>query len=250
VKLDIVIPVYNEGANIVPVLEAFRKELHLPYRVLICYDFDEDTTLAALAPLPKEQYRYELVKNKGRGVMEAIRAGLEQTTAEYVITFPADDDFNAPRVPAMIAKADEGYDIVSGSRFIPGGCMTNCPWLKAVLVRTSSFFLYHVCRVPSHDATNGLRLFSRRVIDEITIESKVGFAYSVELLVKCHRLGWPIGEVPFQWFERKAGKSRFQVLNWVPAYMHWVFYAMATTWLRRESSAPATPEGTPASKKI
>ena len=233
-KLDIVIPVYNEGSNILPVLESFRRELRFPYRVLVCYDFDEDTTLAALGPLSKEEYHYELVKNKGRGVMDAIRAGLVRTTADFVITFPADDDFNAPRLPAMIAKAEEGNDIVSGSRFIPGGCMTNCPWLKAVLVRTSSFFLYHIARVPSHDATNGLRLFSRRVIEQIPIESQVGFAYSIELLVKCHRLGWPIAEVPFLWHERKAGKSRFKILNWVPAYLHWVFYALATTWLRRD----------------
>ena len=234
-KLDIVIPVYNEGPNILPVLESFRRDLRYPYRVLICYDFDEDTTLAALAPLSKEQYPFGLVKNKGRGVMDAIRAGLAQTTADFVLTFPADDDFNAPRINAMIEKAEAGHDIVCGSRFIPGGCMTNCPWLKAVMVRTAAFFMYNIARVPSHDATNGLRLFSRRVIDKIPIESQVGFAYSMELLVKCHRLGWPVGEVPFLWHERKAGKSRFRVIRWVPAYMHWVFYALATTWLGGKS---------------
>jgi glycosyltransferase involved in cell wall biosynthesis len=234
-KLDIVIPVYNEGSNILPVLESFRRELRGPYRVLICYDFDGDTTLAALDTLLKEEYHFELVKNQGRGVLDAIRAGLARTNAEFVLTFPADDDFNAPRINAMIEKAQAGYDIVCGSRFIAGGCMTDCPWLKALLVRTSAFFMYHVARVPSHDASNGLRLFSRRVIDRIPIESQVGFAYSIELLVKCHRLGWPIGEVPFSWHERKAGKSRFRTLRWIPAYMQWVYYALATTWLRKKS---------------
>jgi len=76
-NLDIVIPVYNEGENIKSVLESFRREVKVPYRVLICYDFDEDTTLAALEPLPMEEYHYELVKNEGRGVMSAIRAGNE-----------------------------------------------------------------------------------------------------------------------------------------------------------------------------
>jgi glycosyltransferase involved in cell wall biosynthesis len=232
-KLDIVIPVYNEGPNILAVLESFRRELHFPYRALICYDFDGDTTLAALEPLSKEEYHFELVKNEGRGVLDAIRAGLRRTDAPFVLTFPADDDYNAARINAMIEKAESGCDIVCGSRFIPGGCMTNCPWLKATMVRTSAFFMYHIARVPSHDSTNGLRLFSRRVIDRIPIESQIGFAFSIELLVKCHRLGWPIGEVPFLWHERTAGKSRFRTLRWMPAYLHWVYYALATTWLRR-----------------
>jgi hypothetical protein len=71
------------------------------------------------------------------------------------------------------------------------------------------------------------------VLDEIPIESKVGFAYSIELLVKAHRLRWPIAEVPVSWFERKAGKSRFRTLGWLPQYSRWVFYALATTFLMR-----------------
>src|ERR1700751_4171132 len=133
-KLDIVIPVYNEGANIVSVLESFRRELRFPYSVLICYDFDGDSTLAVLDPLSKEDYHFELVKNNGRGVLDAIRAGLRHTTAPFVLTFPADDNYNAPGINAMLEKAQSGYDIVCGSRFIPGGCMEDCPWLKAILV--------------------------------------------------------------------------------------------------------------------
>ena len=184
--------------------------------------------------LSREEYHFELIKSSGRGVLDAIRAGLRQTTAPFVLTFPADDDYNAPRINAMIQKAQSGDDIVCGSRFISGGYMKDCPWLKAFLVRIAAFFMYYIARVPSHDATNGLRLFSRRVIDQIPIESQVGFAFSMELLVKCHRMGWRISEVPFLWLERKAGKSRFRTLRWIPAYLRWVFFALATTWLRRD----------------
>jgi dolichol-phosphate mannosyltransferase len=57
---------------------------------------------------------------------------------------------------------------------------------------------------------NGFRLFSRRTVDEVTIESDRGFCYSIELLVKCHRLGWRIGEVPAHCFQSAHGDSRFQ----------------------------------------
>jgi dolichol-phosphate mannosyltransferase len=132
-----------------------------------------------------------------------------------------------------VAEADKGCDIVCASRFMPGGSMVGCPWLKAVMVRTANFTLHHFARLPTHDASNGFRLFSRRVIDEIVIESDRGFCYSIELLVKCHRLGWRIGEVPAHWYQRKHGTSRFQVIKWLPAYMRWYAYAFATTYLKR-----------------
>lgn len=111
--------------------------------------------------------------------------------------------------------------------------MVGCPWLKAVLVRAANFTLYHLARVPTHDASNGFRLFSRRVTAEIPIESERGFCYSIELLVKCHRLGWRIGEVPARWFQRAHGASRFQVVKWLPDYLRWYRYAFATSYLRR-----------------
>ena len=111
--------------------------------------------------------------------------------------------------------------------------MVGCPWLKAVLVRAAAFSLYHFARLPARDATSGFRLFSRRVIDTIPVESDSGFVYSIELLVKAHRLGWRIGEVPAQWIERQQGQSRFRALRWLPAYLRWYFYPFATTWLRR-----------------
>lgn len=165
--------------------------------------------------------------------------GFADSTAPAVLMYPADDDYNAPRIDQMMAKLRQGCDIVAASRFIPGGCMKGCPWLKAALVRTSAFALHYLARVPIHDPSNGLRIFSRRTLDMIPIESTVGFAYSIELLVKAHRLGWRIGEVPAGWFERRQGKSRFQVLKWIPQYLRWFFYAFATTF----SSAARGPCG-------
>ena len=185
----------------------------------------------------------QLVKNRGKGALGAILTGFEESRAPSVLMFPADDDYNAPNLDRMVEKAREGCEIVAASRFIPGGCMVGCPWLKATLVRTSAWVLHHVARVPTHDPSNGFRLFSRRVLESIPIESTVGFAYSIELLVKCHRLGWKIGEVPVSWYERKAGQSRFRVLRWLPQYLRWFFYAFATTFLRRGPSSVALKDG-------
>jgi hypothetical protein len=162
-----------------------------------------------------------------------VLTGFSASSAPFILVFPADDDFNAGIIDSMVAQAEKGCDIVCASRFMPGGSMVGCPWLKAVLVRFASFTLYHAARLPTHDASSGFRLFSRRVLNEIEIESERGFCYSIELLVKCHRLGWRIGEVPALWFERTRGSSRFQVIKWLPDYLRWYRYAFATTFFRR-----------------
>jgi glycosyltransferase involved in cell wall biosynthesis len=240
--LDIVIPVYNEGLNILATLGALVRELKTPARVLICYDLTDDNTLPEIRNNPQAHadLRIEFVRNPCRGAHSAVVAGFAASTAPLVLVFPADDDFNAPMLDSMVATARGGCDIVCASRFMPGGKMEGCPWLKAALVRSAAFALHRIARVPTYDPTSGFRLFSRRVIEQIAIESNEGFCYSIELLVKVHRLGWRVGEVPAVWFERKYGASRFKVLQWLPAYLRWFFYAFATTFLRRPPNTVVT----------
>ena len=231
--LDIVIPVYNEGRNILNTLGALKRGVRTPYRVLICYDRPEDDTLAAIRDNAEALAGVDIVfvLNKGRGAHGAIMTGFAQSTAPFVLMYPADDDHTAGAIDAMVEKAASGCDIVCASRFMPGGAMVGCPWLKAVLVRTANFTLYHVARLPTHDSSNGFRLFSRRVVDTVAVESDQGFCYSIELLVKAHRLGWRIGEVPTRWYERTQGASRFRVMKWLPLYLRWYRYAFATTFV-------------------
>lgn len=240
-RLDIVIPVYNEGANIVPTLRAIAQNVKTPARVLICYDREDDNTLPAI-----EENRAKFgalpvafVRNRGKGAHGAVLTGFADSTAPFVLMLPADDDYNAGMLDAMVAKAQAGCDVVCASRFMAGGSMQGCPWLKEVLVRSANFTLYHLARLPTRDASNGFRLFSRRVVDGIAIESSTGFCYSIELLVKVHRLRWPVGEMPARWFRRAHGESRFKVIKWLPAYLRWYAYAFATTYLRRKASSVA-----------
>jgi dolichol-phosphate mannosyltransferase len=235
VELDIVIPVYNEGRNIVATLAALARSVTTPARVLICYDDPHDDTLAAIRENPQAHpgFPVEFVRNTGHGAHSAVMTGFAASTAPFVLMCAADDDYNAPMLDRMVALARGGCDIVCASRFMPGGAMVGCPLLKAVLVRAANFTLHRLARLPTRDASNGFRLFSRRVIDRIAVESDQGFCYSIELLVKAHRLGWKIGEVPSQWFERRHGASRFRVMRWLPAYLRWYRYAFATTFLRR-----------------
>jgi glycosyltransferase involved in cell wall biosynthesis len=238
-RLDIIIPVYNEGANILRTLQSIMRDVKTPLRVLICYDREDDDTLPAIESNRDalDALTIAFVRNKGRGAHGAVLTGFAASSSPYAVVLPADDDYNADVVDTMVAQAESGCDIVCASRFMPGGSMVGCPWLKAMLVRAGNFTLCHLGRLPTRDASNGFRLFSRRVMDEIAVESDRGFCYSIELLVKCHRLGWRIGEVPARWYERVRGASRFQVIKWLPAYLRWYLYAFATTYLKRPANS-------------
>jgi dolichol-phosphate mannosyltransferase len=233
-RLDLIIPVYNEGANILATLGALAREVRTPTRVLICYDTEQDDTLPAVRDNPDVYTGLSVafVRNPGRGAHGAVLAGFAASSAPIVVVYPADDDFNAGIIDRMAAMVAEGCDVVCASRFMPGGTMRGCPWLKAALVRAAAFTLHHIAALPTRDPTSGFRMFSRRIIEQIDIESNEGFCYSIELLVKAHRLGWRVGEVPALWFERQHGSSRFRVLKWLPAYLRWYRYAFATTFLR------------------
>jgi dolichol-phosphate mannosyltransferase len=245
-ELDIVIPVYNEGENIRTVLTTLAEHVKTPFRVLICYDRDDDNTLPALDAFNDPRCPVVRVKNRGKGAFGAVVTGFGESAAPAVVVFPADDDYNAPRIDSLVARFKDGADIVCASRFIAGGKMVGCPWLKAAIVRSSAAVLHQVARLPSHDPSNGFRLFSQRLLRAVPLESTEGFTYSIELLVKCHRLGWRVEEVPVEWHERTKGQSRFKVVRWLPSYFRWFKYAFATTYLMRGPDAvivraPAPP---------
>ena len=229
IYFDIIIPVYNEGNNIKNVLEKFKYEVRSKFRILLCYDHDDDSTLTGY---DDQDYEFEiiLVKNKKSGAHSAVITGMDYSTAPCVLVFPADDTINQKIIDSMYELFLEGCDVVVASRFMKGGSMKNCPLLKSILVRTASKTLYWLTTIPVQDASNGFRLFSRNLLNHVEIESEKGFSFSIELLVKAERLGMKIGEVPAQWEERTKGISRFQVIRWSPSYLRWYCYGFLTTY--------------------
>ena len=106
-ELDIVIPVYNEGRNIVAVLAALKRAVATPARVLICYDHAEDDTLPAIRANPQAHagLPLEFVYNARPGVHGAVLAGFAASTAPFILMFPADDHVNAVMLDRMVALA-------------------------------------------------------------------------------------------------------------------------------------------------
>ena len=230
-KIDIIIPVYNEIENLLVLFKLLRKNVKSDITILICFDTYEDNVFKNRNLLKKFNLKFRLVKNNKKGPCEAIKQGFKRSTGDCAIVYPADDFLNTKLIDLMIKKFNEGNEIVAPSRFMKGGSMKNCPIIKSILVRLCSFTLYIFSSIPIQDASNGFRLFSKKLLKRIRIESKLGFAYSLEILVKCERLNMRIIQIPARWEERKFGKSRFATKIWLKQYLKWYFYGLSTTWL-------------------
>ena len=232
VPLEIIVPVFNEGEKVVKLMKNFVLHVRTNFRVLFCYDDASDNIFDYKNELSKFKFEIVFIKNVGKGPLSAIKEGFRSGNSDCVIVYPADDFLNFDILDMMYQKFVEGSQIVVASRFIKGGSMNNCPVIKSILVRVASYTLYYLSSIPAKDASNGFRLFSRKLLNEVKIESQVGFAYSLELLAKCNRLEYKISEVPAKWEERSEGQSRFKVLKWLPQYLKWYIYGISTTWLR------------------
>jgi dolichol-phosphate mannosyltransferase len=226
--VDFLMPVYNEGPNIARALAEIDRKVPLSKRVLVVYDFDEDDTLPALRELKARYPWVEPLRNTlGRGVLNAIRAGIAAARAEVVVVTMADLSDDIAIVPRMVELIrEEGYDIVCASRYMPGGRQMGGPWLKKQLSRLAGLSLYWLGGLPVRDATNAFRAYRREVLASIPIESTGGFEYSLELTAKAHAQGRRITEVPSTWRDRTAGQSRFRLRAWLPKYLKWYWYAL------------------------
>lgn len=227
--ISVILPVYNEEGNIAACLRGLAAALKgEEHEILVCYDFDEDKTLPAIAAMEDKPASVKLVRNSlGRGVAFAIRAGLQAARGDVLVTTMADLSDPPEAIPAMARKIRvEGADVVSGSRYMKGGSQTGGPKLKTLMSRAAGLSLHHVAGVGTHDATTNFRAYSRRFIQHVEVESKHGFELALELTVKAHLKGFKVDEVPSSWRDRTAGESRFKLWSWLPRYLRWYLAAM------------------------
>ena len=226
--ISVVLPVHNEAENIGPCLRALWAVLKPhPHEILVCYDFDADTTLPAIEAMPDRPPTVRLVKNDlGPGVAWALRAGFQAAAGDGVVTTMADLSDPPEIIPAMAEKVRAGAAVVAGSRYMKGGSQSGGPLLKRTLSRLAGLSLYWLAGLKTHDATNNFRAYSAAFLRQVEVESTHGFEVAMELTVKAHLAKQRIDEVPSTWVDRSAGQSRFRMWKWMPRYLRWYWKAL------------------------
>jgi glycosyltransferase involved in cell wall biosynthesis len=230
-ELSIVMPVFKEGEAVEPALRALERDIRTPHEILVVYDFDEDPTVPVIERLSDELPAVRGHRNDlGRGVLNAMKAGIAASSGPYVLITMADGSDEPHLVDAMVTMARDGADVVAASRYMPGGRQVGGPLLKRLMSRAAGLTLHWFAGVRTHDPTNNFKLYARRFLDAVTIESTAGFELALELTVKATLDGRKVDEVPTTWRDRTAGQSNFKLRKWLPHYLHWYRQAFVRRW--------------------
>ncbi len=235
-KLDIIIPVYNENENIIRLLKALEDEINCNFRILICYDNDDDTTLKYIKTGSIIKKEILLIKNPNQGPNSAIVEGINSSNAEIILIYMADDFDNVKLINKMIDLVDAGHDLVIPSRFIHGGKMLGAKKIKKMITIIGSYLVYYLARIPFKDCTNAFKMFSKNLKNKIKLESTMGFTFALELTTKSYLSGFKIIETPSVWIETKNRKSNFKIYKWLPYYIYWLIYSIVKNLFKSKSN--------------
>lgn len=226
--LQIIIPVYNEGAAIKGVYEHLLQALakaNFSWEVMFVYDFDQDTTVPTLQALAANDTRVKPMKQAyGKGVVNALKYAFDQAHEGAVAVVMGDDSDETENLPLMYQKYLAGALVVAASRYSEGGEYQGGVFIKKFLSRLAGKMLYWT-GIGTRDPTNNFKLYSGAFLHQIKIESKAGFEVALEITVKAALTKkHAVVEVPTSWKDREVGESKFKLFQWLPFYLHWFLY--------------------------
>jgi dolichol-phosphate mannosyltransferase len=209
----VIIPTYNERDNLGPITAA-ALAADARVDVLVVDDNSPDGTgeladqLAAAEPRLRVLHRPRK-EGLGRAYLQAFRWALEQGYA-YVLEMDADFSHDPRYLPGLLDAAEQGADLVLGSRYVPGGGTVNWGLLRRLISRGGSLYARSILGVSIRDLTGGFKCFSRRVLEGLDLDQVVstGYGFQIELTYRALRKGFRVVEVPIVFEDRRVGQSK------------------------------------------
>jgi dolichol-phosphate mannosyltransferase len=222
----IVLPTYNEAENL-PILlplifqqaeKITTHELH----VLVVDDNSPDGTAAIVREAMREYPRLHIIGGRKKGLGEAYQRGFAHALAELrpelILQMDADLQHDPALLPEFIARANEGFGLVIGSRFAPGGAIRNFSWYRRWISVTGTWLVQRVAGIPSiHDCTSGYRCIRAELLPgcQLARLSMRGYSFQSALLGELLRNGARVLEIPIVFSERRNGESKLSLRDQV-----------------------------------
>jgi dolichol-phosphate mannosyltransferase len=240
----LILPTYNEAENIEPLVRAVLprlEEAEVEPHVLIVDDGSPDGTGEIADRLAEELEPVEVLHRPhklglGRAYLAGFAVALERG-ADLVLEMDSDFSHDPADLPRLIA-ATGAADLVLGSRYVPGGGVTQWGRIRRALSWGGSAYARWLLRVPIRDLTGGFKCFRREVLEAIDLEGvhADGYGFQIELSYLAAKAGFTVTEVPIVFRERRVGQSKMTARIAVEAV--WKVPALR---LRRRRSAPPPP---------
>lgn len=222
----IIIPTLNECENLVNLIPTLFRHFSRG-AILVVDDDSRDGTEALVEDMRKIHSALHLLIRLGeRGYGHAVLVGLEWARDhgyDSVVTMDADFSHD-PALTPLLVKDLERFDVVIGSRYVPGGAIENWTLQRKLLSKFSNIYVRAILGVPFHDSTTGFVGYRRTAVQKLLEERprSEGYAFLVESKYLLYRAGFRIGEHPMNFHERREGTSKMSWKNiWEAIWRPW-----------------------------
>jgi dolichol-phosphate mannosyltransferase len=209
----VIVPTYNEKENITRLVGQIRG-LTGDIHVLVVDDNSPDGTGGLVDGLSGADAGIHVLHRAGKlGLGTAYKAGFAFGLArhyQFLCTMDADFSHSPESLPALLTKASTGYDLVVGSRYVPGGGVEGWPPSRKILSSGANLLAHLVLGVSIRDCTAGFRCYQRHVLERIDLDAifSSGYSFLMEMAFYVQRAGFRCGEVPITFVNRTEGSSK------------------------------------------
>lgn len=211
-KAVVIIPTYNEIANIEKMLETLHR-LHPTLNILIIDDGSPDGTASVVKSFQSKKSNLFILERKGKlGLGTAYIKGFEwalEKKHDAVITMDCDFSHEPEAIPRFLEKLGE-FDLVIGSRYTGGIRIMNWPMHRLLLSYFASIYARVITGIPFFDSTGGFNAYTNKALSSLNLKKvfSIGYAFQIELKYKVWSKGLRCLEIPITFFERNEGKSK------------------------------------------
>jgi len=212
-RVWLVIPTYNESANLEAIVQAALEVLPESRRVLVVDDDSPDGTGRIADRLADGHDDVAVLHRREKeGLGPAYVAGFREALAggaELVAQMDADFSHDPHDLPRLLAAAEDA-DVVVGSRYVDGGGVTDWGPGRRAVSRWGSAYARMALGIEVHDLTGGFKVFRREVLEAIDLESVAsqGYSFQVETTFRAIKAGFRVAEVPIVFRDRRVGASK------------------------------------------
>jgi apolipoprotein N-acyltransferase len=208
----VILPTYEERATIERVI---RGVLAAPdnMHVLVVDDSSPDGTADVVRAMMDGEPRLRLHERPAKsGLASAYLEGFRRAVDEgfdLAVEMDSDLSHDPQELPRLLAAA-AAHDLTIGSRYIPGGSVSNWSKPRIALSRAGNVYARAMLGLDVHDATSGYRVYRRRLLEELVRRpfASDGYGFQIELVLRSWRLGFDVGEAPITFREREHGRSK------------------------------------------
>jgi dolichol-phosphate mannosyltransferase len=214
----LILPTYNEAENIEAILAAAGAVLADAspegFRILVVDDGSPDGTGAIADRLAREHdWVRVLHRTEKNGIGPAYLAGFRHALdhgAAFLLEMDSDFSHDPADLARLLHAVRSGADLALGSRYIPGGAVTDWGLLRRFISEGGSTYARLVLGLHVRDLTGGFKCFRREVLEAIHFDSvrSQGYAFQVELTYRAVQAGFRVVEVPIVFRDRERGQSK------------------------------------------